>query len=682
MWYYKGFALVALVVLSLFGVGFAVPASPFPMTVKNPDGSVVVIRNVGNEKLHYTVTEDEELVVRDSLGFWNYADSAGKSTGIRAHRRGDREKGEREFLQRHNSKKVIDKFLKSKKLQLQKRDSISVMPLNKPASLRARANTLEDVLSRATRPEFDERKTIGEANVLVILVEFSDIKFVSSTPQQDFMRYMNEDGYSEHGMRWSVREYFVKNSMGVFKPTIDVAAPVTLSKTRAYYGQQETPDAAFTEAINLIKQRGDIDFGKYDNDGDKYVDYVYMIYAGVGSADTDVQEAIWPQAGSVWPTINLGSRGNPLYVSSYACSSELNGMMYTYNKLYHPRAVASTLAGIGVLVHEYSHVLGLPDFYDVTNSQNYATPVIWSLMDLGEYNTYPGSSSSSSHHSFGLYNQVDTVQYMCGSAPPRLTGFERFSLGWLTPRILPKVNGEVTLRGIDQNDAILIPSSNKKEYFMLDYRAKYDSIAPMPSSGLLIWRIGYSRTTWDRNEVNVGEKLRMYLYRADQNITINNQVYATQDDPDLKGDPFPGRKGITEFDEFVTYSGEDIGLRIYDITEGDSSVTFMVEWDNPDPIISSSSEAESSSSALPSSSSALPRSSSSGVVIGSRSSSSVMALHGPVAEVETHNYRIFDMQGRPLYSGDRMPAKMPAAHVVVVEYTKAGTVKRSYIYTP
>ena len=74
MWYYKGFALVALAVLSLFGVGFAVPASPFPITVKNPDGSVVVIRNVGNEKLHYTVTEDEELVVRDSLGFWNYAD--------------------------------------------------------------------------------------------------------------------------------------------------------------------------------------------------------------------------------------------------------------------------------------------------------------------------------------------------------------------------------------------------------------------------------------------------------------------------------------------------------------------------------------------------------------------------------------------------------------------------------
>ena len=89
----------------------------YHITVKNPDGSVVVIRNVGNEKIHYTVTEDEELVVRDSLGFWNYADSAGKSTGIRAHRRGDREKGEREFLQRHNSKEAMRKLSPSLRIR-------------------------------------------------------------------------------------------------------------------------------------------------------------------------------------------------------------------------------------------------------------------------------------------------------------------------------------------------------------------------------------------------------------------------------------------------------------------------------------------------------------------------------------------------------------------------------------
>ena len=46
---------------------------------------------------------------------------------------------------------------------------------------------------------------------------------------------------------------------------------------------------------------------------------------------------------------------------------------------------------------------------------------------------------------------------------------------------------------------------------------------------------------------------------------------------------------------------------------------------------------------------------------------------------ETAYYRIFDMQGRPLFAGDKKPAKMPAARVIVVEYTTAGKLKRRYL---
>lgn len=604
--------------LSLVGECFAVPAYPYPFTVKNPDGSMMVIRKVGNEKLHYTVSEDDDLVVQDSLGFWNYADESGKPTGVRAHRRGDRGKDEQKFLDKHRPKGVLKKFLKSRQLQLQKQDSVTVIPRRSSAPFRARINTLDNALSVATRPSFEENITKGESNVLVILVEFSDVKFQSSTPQKDFQSYMNDDGYSENGMRWSVREYFIKNSMGVFKPTIDVAAPVTLSNTRNYYGTKQTPDAAFTEAINIIKNRGDIDFSKYDNDKDKTVDYVYMIFAGVGSADTDEQGAIWPQAGTVNPTINLGSWSNPLYVSWYACSSELSGTMYMYKKAGYQ--VKMALAGIGVVVHEYSHVLGLPDFYDTQDQTglNYSTPVIWSLMDLGEYNAYPETRNN------------PYAPLLSGSAPPRLNAFERFSLGWLTPRVLPKVNGEVEIRGIDQNDAILIPSSNKKEYFMLDYRAKYDSIAPLPNTGLLIWRIAYSQTAWDRNVPNVGDDHRMYLYRADGDITIDSEHYYTSADPNLKGDPFPGTKKVTEFKDFTTYSGEKLGLRIYDIVEGDSSVTFKVEWEHPDPV-SSSSEVASSSSVVPPSSSSAVIPPSSSAIVGFSSSSSVTRSSSSIA---------------------------------------------------
>ena len=596
---FKFVSPILALALSLVGESFAVPAYPYPITVKNPDGSEVVVRKVGDEKIHYTVSEEGELLARDSLGFWNYADEKGKPTGVRLHKRGERGDAEKKFLEKRKSKDILHKFLKEKKAKMKKADTTSaVLPLRKAAPLRAGALTPTDsVLAVATRPEFSTNITMGEGSVLVVLVEFSDVKFKSSNPQKVFQDYLNKEGYSENGMRWSVRDYFVRNSMGQLKPTFDVAAPVTLTQGRSYYGNQDRGDLALKDAINVIRQRGDITFSKYDRDGDKYVDYVYMIYAGVGEADTQVEESIWPHASETWIDVGGGYR-----VKRYACSSELNGVLAMRN------SNSTVLAGIGVVVHEYSHVLGLPDFYDTNDEtgQNYTTPYIWSLMDMGEYNTYPDATDRS------------------GSAPPRLTGFERFSLGWLTPRLLRKVNGEVTLRSIDQNEAILIPTSKKNEYFVLDYRAKYDEIAPLPNSGLMVWRIGYNRDAWMKtNVVNTGtsgSEHRMNFFRADNDAglaTIRQGWYSyyapTHEDTNLKGDVFPGYKNVKEFSGFVSFSGEDIGLRIYDITEHDSSVTFKVEWENPDPISSSSEVASSSSVLSPSSSSVVPPGSSSAV---------------------------------------------------------------------
>ena len=61
---------------------------------------------------------------------------------------------------------------------------------------------------------------------------------------------------------------------------------------------------------------------------------------------------------------------------------------------------------------------------------------------------------------------------------------------------------------------------------------------------------------------------------------------------------------------------------------------------------------------------------------------STMRITSPVqrtSESTARFYRIFDMQGRPLYSGDRMPSHMPAIRVIVVEYSQKGTVMRRYV---
>ncbi len=100
-------------------------------------------------------------------------------------------------------------------------------------------------------------------------------------------------------------------------------------------------------------------------------------------------------------------------------------------------------------------------------------------------------------------------------------------------------------------------------------------------------------------------------------------------------------------------------------------VTFTVEG-TLEPESSSSEVAESSSSAE-------PKSSSSEVVESSSATTAIAQRVNLGTEAETAYYRIFDLQGRPLFTGMQMPAKMPAAHVMVVEYSKNGSVNRRYL---
>ena len=110
------------------------------------------------------------------------------------------------------------------------------------------------------------------------------------------------------------------------------------------------------------------------------------------------------------------------------------------------------------------------------------------------------------------------------------------------------------------------------------------------------------------------------------------------------------------------------------------SVTFTVDG----AAESSSSETVSSSSSVEgpvesSSSSVIP-----GLTGDLQSSSSASTGLAPrsvriATEAEAGFYRIFDMQGRPLSTSLQKPSKMPGMRVIVVEYSKMGSVKCSYI---
>ena len=353
-------------IASLFGAAstWAIKAAPFLINSTQPDGSVVQIRKVGNEHFNYTVTgEDSVLVVRDSNGYWNYADEHGKKTGMRVHAKSKRSAKERNFLKKRNSREILEKFREKRLKQLEEQRE------NEPQVLRSSSPMLANAwgggggtknTNTPTRPTLNSVKKEGDVRGLVVLVQFSDVKFKRDNANEEYHDFLNKEGYSNYYMKGSARDFFILNSSGKYRPTFDVYGPVTLKGNRDSYGAMVDPNNIAAGAVKAVSEAMDslvaanVDFTPYDSDNDRIVDFVYMIYAGVGSADTDVQSAIWPHSYNISKRL---TRNMSMY--RYACSPEIDGQAYLYRKS------TDALNGIGTFCHEFSHVLGLQDHYDV-----------------------------------------------------------------------------------------------------------------------------------------------------------------------------------------------------------------------------------------------------------------------------------------------------------------------------
>jgi M6 family metalloprotease-like protein len=607
---------------------WAIQATPFLINSTQPDGSVVQIRKVGNEHFNYTLTgEDSILVVRDADGYWNYADEQGKKTGMRVHAKSKRGKKELNFLKNRDSRQILEKFHKKHREKREKEQS-DLMMLQSSADAPMKANewggwgdwgggttTQTTNTDWPTRPALNSVKKEGEVRGLVILVQFSDVKFKRDNANEEYTNFLNKEGYSDYSMSGSVRDFFINNSMGKYRPTFDVAGPITLKKTRDDYGSKVNPNNIAAGAVNAISEAMDslvarnMDFSPYDSDDDKVVDFVYMIYAGVGSADTDVESAIWPHSYNVPKRLTRN-----MSMNRYACSPEIDGQSYIFNRN------TTALNGIGTFCHEFSHVLGLQDHYDVnvndTRTKVRYTPSQWDLMDAGSYNC------------------PQNKYYTTSCSPANLSAFERYSLGWLEPRRLEVSDTTFVLNAIQENDGLVLTSKNDNEYYFVDFRLKEDFDIGLPNKGMLIWHINYDRRAWANNMVNTADPMRVDLIEADGDASSRT----------MANDAFPTNRGVNSFNGFVTWSGDSLGLEIYDIKIVDSTVTFKTRGKrvSPDAGKSSSSKAVSSSSVAVSSSSVSSSSvqppSSSSVA---PSSSSVAPSSSSVAPVVSSSSTVF-----------------------------------------
>lgn len=518
----------------------AVPAYPHPMKVTQADGTTITVLLRGDEHGHLTLTEDGyPLFFNEQTQNYEYATITNQAlapSGIVATDKAQRTAAATAFLATQDKEGIFQLATAQRQAQLKK--------TARPMRASAQPNRLR----------ITDYPTLGEQHSLVILVEFNDLIF-TSVPDANayFTSLLNEEGFTySNGANGSARDFYVASSNGAFQPTFDVVGPVRLSKSYAYYGYgyqddmdrlKDFVEETITTADSLV------DFSKYDTDNDGIVDNVYIYYAGKGEADGGTTNTIWPHAFS-WQKFQQYYGAGDLTVDgkqmgSYSCSNEING-------------TTNEVEGIGTFVHEFGHVLGLCDHYDVTyGTASYGyTPNSWDTMDNGSYN-----------------NNKNT--------PPAFSAYERATLGWLTYTELSTKTDSMTITPVltESNQAyvVRVPDTDN-EFFVLENRQQKGWDEYLPGHGLLVWHIDEDEELWENNSVNIDYKHQhIDIVEADGNPGTGT----------LTSDPFPGTKNVTEF-IFNSWDGSEL-FSFEDITENDSVVKFLlggnvIVLDSPAPI--------------------------------------------------------------------------------------------------
>lgn len=465
-------SILLLVVLNLFSM----PAKRTWTVVKQSDGSVLTLMNCGDEHYHYFVTTDGFTVLKNSNdNNYYYANKFGFSetvSSLLAHDPDNRSEAENQFLSA---------------LRNLKSSAAAAKPVYRKLA--------------SSKTEIEPRYSFsGIKKGLIILTQFSDVKFSRVDPRPTFDSIANYKGYHKGNFVGSVNDYFTSQSSGIFDISFDVVGPVTLSKPEAYYGRNF--DGYDIRAGQMVAEAclavdNSVDYKNYDWDGDGKVNMVYVLYAGYGENENAPDSTVWPQEWTLSSSdYNDSLTLDGVTVDTYACSNELSG---------DGTSTVKSLSGIGTICHEFSHCLGLPDMYDTSNNK-YFGMADWDILDYGSYNSN-------------------------GFQPAGYTSYEKWWCGWLDPVELVN-NQKIDHVGAlsDGGQSYVIYNDNdRNEYYLLENRQLVNWDASLPGAGLLVTHVDYSQQAWYENSLNTDSTHpRMTIIPADNSrsvFTLTNDAY-------------------------------------------------------------------------------------------------------------------------------------------------------------
>lgn len=490
----------------------AVPAKPGIVKVSQPDGTFIMAEIKGDEDFSWYEDASGKLMVGDKAdGFLKEVSAAG--------------------LEQLRAASLSDKAA---------------------AVESARKKSAARITPAEIKRDFP---TTGTVRGLIVLAEFQDVKFQPESTRDYFDAKVNQPDYSGPETYGSVNDFFREQSRGVFTPEFDIVGPVTLPRDRASYGLYEDLDGLFRDAAVQAQAEYGTDFSRYDINGDKFVDFFFVIFAGHGEAQGGGIECVWPAMKDITDYV-FDSFGG-MYLGVAACSCELKG------------GEGNDPDGVGTICHEFSHILGLPDIYDPMGTG----------YGMGHYDIM----------CYGPYNDD-------GRTPCNYTSMEKFTLGWIEPTVLDKPTEGYTLHDFGETDecVFIVNPANANEYYTLENRQQTGFDKALPGHGLVISYCHYDKSAWAKNTVNSP------LYSRYEHVSIipADNFRDTQKGED--GDPWPGTTFNMSFTDtslpaarwFST--GDPVGQPVTNIQEDPEGViTFDFMFTNGvDSIEATAEEAE------------------------------------------------------------------------------------------
>lgn len=451
------FAVLLLLLVFLSCQGYNYPQTPseivgkntFTQTMVEADGNEVNFFASGDEKFNYLHDKDGYILLRDN-GYLVYARNDGgrpQPTNVR-------------YADRAERVESLQKMVYSDINFAANPDLITQYPQSASAPLMAQSSASE------VRPIVN----------IVIYICFAGENVSLDRVQIDSFLSGPSNSLTDYYQRLSNGKIMVHNINPLSNDKIYIYKD---SQPRSYYqlkrgsaSRAARERTLLNNAVTASKQYFEFQGLDIDSDDDGFVDAVNFLIAG--SPYSEWGGMLWPHS---WDLDDI-SNGNPATILG------LKVKKYSFNFLGQ--------LTVGLLAHEFAHVLGVPDLYHYDDS--HVAVGNWDLMHF----------------------EADNPQYMTTHLRYKyLNAVEEEQIGIIDYNGIYSLK-PVTVASTGELAAYRINSSRPNEYFMVEYRNNnitgYDS--SLPGSGLIIYRIKQGVTgnsLAKKNDKNNPDEL--YIFR-------------------------------------------------------------------------------------------------------------------------------------------------------------------------